>query len=179
MQAQRDWPADVAGCKDKFLVQSVASGGVTDFAELFAKGKEGIKESKLRVAYTQPAPPPSPVPEGEEDTRTEDTAATAQSRMPSDVPGLQARARAVSDQKREPLRGPQRVAADQGRRTARGFSLLHLLITGASRLVPVLPSRTFLFPSPIRFFFWKISHALTARPFPLAAIVAFLIGRYL
>ena len=66
MQAQREWPADVAGCKDKFLVQSVASGGVTDFAELFAKGKEGIKESKLRVAYTQPAPPPSPVPEGEE-----------------------------------------------------------------------------------------------------------------
>ena len=63
MQAQREWPADISMCKDKFLVQSTGSGGATDFAELFAKGKEDIKEAKLRVSYVQPAPPPSPVPE--------------------------------------------------------------------------------------------------------------------
>ena len=43
------------------------SAGETDFTELFAKGKEDIKEAKLRVSYVQPAPPPSPVPEGEEE----------------------------------------------------------------------------------------------------------------
>jgi len=69
MQAQRDWPADLNGCKDKFLVQSVPSGGAVDFAELFAKGNEGVTETKLRVTYQQPAPPPSPVPEGEEDSK--------------------------------------------------------------------------------------------------------------
>ena len=63
MQAQREWPADISMCKDKFLVQSTGSGGATDFTELFAKGKDDIKEAKLRVSYVQPAPPPSPVPE--------------------------------------------------------------------------------------------------------------------
>ena len=59
--------------------------------------------------------------------------------------------------------------------------MLHVLITGASRLVPVPhPSRTFLFS--LRrdgFFLGKIAAAHRASPFPLAAIVAFLIGRYL
>ena len=121
MQAQRDWPADVAGCKDKFLVQSVASGGVTDFTELFAKGKEGIKESKLRVAYTQPAPPPSP-------SGTEDTAATAVSRMPSDVPGLQRELERFRI-KNESLSADLNASLRTKDGAARGFSLLHLLIT--------------------------------------------------
>ena len=47
MQSQREWPADINGCKDKFLVQSCASGGSTDFTELFAKGKEGLSESSF------------------------------------------------------------------------------------------------------------------------------------
>ena len=90
MQAQRDWPADLNGCKDKFLVQSVPSGGAVDFAELFAKGNEGVTETKLRVTYQQPAPPPSPVPEGEEDSKTEDTTASFKtSALPGDVPSLQ------------------------------------------------------------------------------------------
>jgi len=44
-------------------VQTTPSKGNADFAELFAKGKADITESKLRVVYSQPAPPPSPVPE--------------------------------------------------------------------------------------------------------------------
>ena len=166
MQAQREWPADVAGCKDKFLVQSVASGGVTDFAELFAKGKEGIKESKLRVAYTQPPPPPSPVPEGEEDTRTEDTAAAAAGRMPSDVPGLQRELERYRI-KNESLSADLNASLRTKDGAARGFSLLHLLITGASRLVPVPhPSRTFLFPRRDGFFFEKIARAHRASLSP-------------
>lgn len=167
MQAQREWPADVAGCKDKFLVQSVASGGVTDFAELFAKGKEGIKESKLRVAYTQPPPPPSPVPEGEEDTRTEDTAATAASRMPSDVAGLQRELERYRI-KNESLSADLNASLRTKDGAARGFSLLHVLITGASRLVPVPhPSRTFLFPRRDGFFFGKNRARSPRVPFPL------------
>ena len=59
MQAQREWPQDMMKCKDKFLVQSCPSGGITEFTELFVKGKEDIKEQKLKVSYSQPAPPPS------------------------------------------------------------------------------------------------------------------------
>ena len=166
MQAQREWPADVAGCKDKFLVQSVASGGVTDFAELFAKGKEGIKESKLRVAYTQPPPPPSPVPEGEEDTRTEDTAGAAAGRMPSDVPGLQRELERYRI-KNESLSADLNASLRTKDGAARGFSLLHVLITGASRLVPVPhPSRTFLFPRRDGFFFGKNRARSPRVPFP-------------
>ena len=47
-------------------MQTTPSKGNADFAELFAKGKADITESKLRVVYSQPAPPPSPVPEGDE-----------------------------------------------------------------------------------------------------------------
>ena len=51
-----------------------ASGGLR---QLFAKGKEGIKESKLRVAYTQPPPPTRPASGGRGDARgRRNTAAT-------------------------------------------------------------------------------------------------------
>ena len=43
MQSQREWPADICIIPGK----------------LFAKGKEGLSESKLRVSYAQPAPPPT------------------------------------------------------------------------------------------------------------------------
>ncbi|KAJ7558140.1 hypothetical protein O6H91_04G026000 [Diphasiastrum complanatum] len=71
MQAQREAPPDMQ-CKDKFLVQSViAPHGTTakDVSQdLFNKeiGKE-IHESKLRVVYTAPPQPPSPVPESAEE----------------------------------------------------------------------------------------------------------------
>ena len=56
MEPQREWPADMMNCKDKFLVQSCPSGGSTEFTELFVRGKEDIKEQKLKVSYSQPAP---------------------------------------------------------------------------------------------------------------------------
>ena len=152
MQAQREWPADINACKDKFLVQSCPSGGSTDFTELFAKGKEGIWESKLRVAYAQPAPPPSPVPEGEEGDGKESTDApsasvsqmyssksteVASKPMPSDVAGLRReleRYRIKNDGLTADLNAALRSNKNGG--VARGFSLLHLLITGASRPTP-------------------------------------------
>ena len=156
MQSQREWPADINGCKDKFLVQSCASGGSTDFTELFAKGKEGIKESKLRVAYTPP--PLAPVPEGGEDTRTEDTAATAASRMPSDVAGLQRELRAVPDQN-ESLSADLNASLRTKDGAARGFSLLHVLITVRRVSFPSPTLRGRFFSSPRRFFFGKIARS--------------------
>ena len=153
MQAQREWPADLNACKDKFLVQSCPSGGSTDFTELFAKGKEGIGESKLRVSYAQPAPPPSPVPEGEEGDGKESTDApsasvsqmyssksteVASKPMPSDVAGLRReleRYRIKNDGLTADLNAALRSNEYGG--VARGFSLLHLLITGAFR--PIRP----------------------------------------
>jgi hypothetical protein len=135
MQAQRDWPADLNGCKDKFLVQSVPSGGAVDFAELFAKGNEGVTETKLRVTYQQPAPPPSPVPEGEEDSKTEDTTASFKtSALPGDVPSLQReleRYRVKNESLSADLNASLRTKTGIGG-GQRGFSLLHLLITGTS-----------------------------------------------
>ena len=165
MQAQREWPADVAGCKDKFLVQSVASGGVTDFAELFAKGKEGIKESKLRVAYTQPHPPLAR-PGGRRRTRGR--------RTPPPPPPAECRrmlrgCSASAERyriKNESLSADLNASLRTKDGAARGFSLLHVLITGASRLVPVPhPSRTFLFPRRDGFFLEKIARS-PPHPFP-------------
>ena len=148
MQSQREWPADINGCKDKFLVQSCASGGSTDFTELFAKGKEGLSESS-RVSYAQPAPPPSPVPEGEEGDGKESTDAPSASAsqmyssksvevaskpMPSDVAGLRReleRYRIKNDGLTADLNAALRSNKNGG--VVRGFSLLHLLITGACR----------------------------------------------
>lgn len=67
MQAQREAPPDMQ-CKDKFLVQSVAVPDGFDEQEisqdLFNKepGKE-VSETKLRVVYTAPPQPPSPIHE--------------------------------------------------------------------------------------------------------------------
>ena len=63
MQSQKETPADLQQCKDKFLVQAVATGA-TDASELdsatFAKAEgKTISETKLRVAYTSPAVPPT------------------------------------------------------------------------------------------------------------------------
>eukprot|EP00899_Mesostigma_viride_P020808 jgi/Mesvir1/28729/Mv19697-RA.1 len=73
MQAQREWPADLSNCRDKFLVQSAVldaeppSGEVT--AEMFSKtGPNGntVRELKLRVMYIASSQPPPSVPESDE-----------------------------------------------------------------------------------------------------------------
>lgn len=71
MQAQKEAPTDMQ-CKDKFLLQSVV---VTPGAmakditpEMFLKDSENhVDECKLRVVYTSPPQPPSPVREGSEE----------------------------------------------------------------------------------------------------------------
>ena len=88
MQSQKEWPADFAQCKDKFLVQSATvdaaameelrgAGGAKAFVDLFGAAKPAggaaaapalpgagpVSEAKLRVQYNSPAPPPSPVVE--------------------------------------------------------------------------------------------------------------------
>ena len=219
MQAQRDWPSDIAGCKDKFLVQSVPSGASTDFTELFAKGREDIKETKLRVSYTQPAPPPSPINEGEED-RTEDARGSDSSRMePSDVSSLQREIERYRI-KNESLSADLDASLRVKETTARGFSLLHLIITGTretglgfrgsflrtsskcfapgrlgsglssekkNAFSPLRPSPRARFsnlsesalPRRARAHPLALEKALNTLPPLLAAIVAFLIGRYL
>lgn len=171
MQVQREWPSDLNACKDKFLVQSVMSGGLTDFTELFAKGKDDIKEAKLRVSYVQPAPPPSPVPEDEEEKGDGDVVGDmpesaerpAMSRMYTAKPAFEAppaaekpasAAAAAKDDgateaaqerarlqrrvdeltsKNDSLQADLKMSLvnkpDSSSAAARGFSLLHLLIT--------------------------------------------------
>merc|ERR1719217_354062 len=68
MQSQKEQPADLAACRDKFLVQSVettaAEASQLD-ASTFQKAEgKTIGESKLRVAYTTPAMPPTVSEEG-------------------------------------------------------------------------------------------------------------------
>jgi hypothetical protein len=134
MQAQREWPQDMMKCKDKFLVQSCPSGGITEFTELFVKGKEDIKEQKLKVSYSQPAPPPSPVPEGEEG-QSEDAAKpksmfTAAETPPvsNDVGSLQ-RELERSRTKNVELSKDLDMALQGGKQQrVTGFSLFHLLL---------------------------------------------------
>jgi len=134
MQAQREWPADISGCKDKFLVQTTPSKGNADFAELFAKGKADITESKLRVVYSQPAPPPSPVPEGDEGVNygpsSMDAGVAHRGPMSDDVSVLQ------RDLERyrinnESLTMDLKMAIqnnNRGAAAAKGFTLMHLLL---------------------------------------------------
>ena len=71
MQAQRDPPASLADCRDKFLVQAVAVAGDAREAtpDMFDASKaKDIRQTKLRVVLVAPAKPPSPVPEGNEDS---------------------------------------------------------------------------------------------------------------
>ena len=134
MQAQREWPADMMKCKDKFLVQSCPSGGSTEFTELFVKGKEDIKEQKLKVSYSQPAPPPSPVPEGEEGPSEDATKAksmfTAAETAPvsNDVGSLQRELERFRA-KNESLSKDLDMALQGGKRErSTGFTLFHLLL---------------------------------------------------
>ncbi|GBF92473.1 hypothetical protein Rsub_04577 [Raphidocelis subcapitata] len=72
MQAQKEYPADMAHCKDKFLVQTeVLQAGEDIGSETFKKA-EG---TKLRVLIEGPPAPPSPVPEVNE---TEDESAKSE-----------------------------------------------------------------------------------------------------
>lgn len=71
MQAQKEAPTDMQ-CKDKFLLQSVvvspgtAAKDITP--EMFNKESGNhVDECKLRVVYTSPPQPPSPVREGSEE----------------------------------------------------------------------------------------------------------------
>lgn len=71
MQTQREYPADFANCKDKFLVQTVvllpgedANGEI--FKSASAARDRDIREAKLKVILEGPPAPPSPVPEASE-----------------------------------------------------------------------------------------------------------------
>lgn len=78
MSVQKDYPPDIANCKDKFLVQSVVvTDSSKDVSDLFAKGNTGISEAKLKVVYEQP-PPPSPIREETPSDLTEE--------VPNDAP---------------------------------------------------------------------------------------------
>ncbi|KAI8474490.1 MAG: PapD-like protein [Monoraphidium minutum] len=72
MQGQKEYPTDMATCKDKFLVQTeVLAPGEEIGADTFKKS-EG---TKLRVVIEGPPAPPSPVPEVNE---TEDDSAKSE-----------------------------------------------------------------------------------------------------
>lgn len=70
MQAQREYPANMADCKDKFLVQWVTmQPHVQDVtAETFDTTiNRDVRQARLRVNLVGPPKPPSPVPEGTEE----------------------------------------------------------------------------------------------------------------
>lgn len=70
MQAQRDYPTNMADCKDKFLVQwSVMQPGIVDVTpDMFdADVNKELRQARLRVTLVGPPKPPSPVPEGTEE----------------------------------------------------------------------------------------------------------------
>lgn len=70
MQAQREYPANMADCKDKFLVQwSTLPPNVQEVtADIFDTTiNRDVRQARLRVNLVAPPKPPSPVPEGTEE----------------------------------------------------------------------------------------------------------------
>mmetsp|Transcript_12113 Transcript_12113/g.21443 ORF Transcript_12113/g.21443 Transcript_12113/m.21443 type:complete len:245 (-) Transcript_12113:601-1335(-) len=68
MQAQKEYPADFANCKDKFMVQTTALGDQEqlDKDTFLKETRKDMREARLRVILEGPAAPPSPVPEANE-----------------------------------------------------------------------------------------------------------------
>ncbi|CAL6432620.1 unnamed protein product [Bathycoccus prasinos] len=68
MQAQREVPADLENCRDKFLVQSTVAekGEGDDVPALFTKDGKKIQETKLKVVFTEAGGLPASVPEDKE-----------------------------------------------------------------------------------------------------------------
>jgi hypothetical protein len=68
MQAQREVPADLENCRDKFLVQNTVAekGEGDDVPALFTKDGKKIQETKLKVVFTEAGGLPASVPEDKE-----------------------------------------------------------------------------------------------------------------
>ena len=68
MQAQREVPADLENCRDKFLVQNTVAekGEVDDVPSLFTKEGKKIQETKLKVVFMEAGGLPASVPEDKE-----------------------------------------------------------------------------------------------------------------
>jgi hypothetical protein len=136
MQIQKEWPADINQCKDKFLVQSAPLEGDLKYAELFDKSRAAhIREAKLRVAYAPPAAPPSPINEGEETVTGGDSTLTAtpsreaSKPMPTDVDQLQKqlqRAWLRNDELADSLKTADKMLKEPRKGF---FTIVHILIT--------------------------------------------------
>ena len=63
MQAQKEFPADMGACRDKFLVQALALAPGEDLGPETFRAGAPTKDTKIRVALEGPPAPPSPVPE--------------------------------------------------------------------------------------------------------------------
>lgn len=121
MQAHREVPADFEACKDKFLVQATPSGGSTDMAELFARGNENIKETKLRVAYVKSKKPSTVLEEALPPPPANESPAEERLRLQKEVGLLQSRNRALVND--------LNMMQKRGGKIVRGFTLLHILLT--------------------------------------------------
>ena len=136
MQIQKEWPADINNCKDKFLVQSAPLEGDLKYAELFDKSRAAhIREAKLRVAYAPPAAPPSPINEGEEtlaggdSTLTATPAREASKPMPTDADQMQKqlqRAWLRNDELADSLKTADKMLKEPRKGF---FTIVHILIT--------------------------------------------------
>ena len=121
MHAHREVPADFESCKDKFLVQATPSGGSTDMAELFARGNENIKETKLRVAYVRSKTASTVLEEALPPPPANESPAQERARLQKEVGLLQSRNRTlVTD---------LNMMQKRGGKIVRGFTLLHILLT--------------------------------------------------
>lgn len=73
MQAQKELPADLAQCKDKFLVQLKGLEPGEELTQDTFKAPKGVRDTKIRVVLDGPPAPPSPVPEVNEQDDSEST----------------------------------------------------------------------------------------------------------
>lgn len=73
MQAQKEIPADLSQCKDKFLVQVKGLEAGEELTQDTFKAPKGVRDTKIRVVLDGPPAPPSPVPEVNEQDDSEST----------------------------------------------------------------------------------------------------------
>ena len=143
MQAQREYPTNMADCHDKFLVQwSPLKPHVQEISpDIFdAAVNKDVRQARLRVNLVGPPKPPSPVPEGTEEEASPARGTTAaqggvaaapqygddRARLQQQVTRLEKENRDYARRLQSYQTGPAKSGGQQLMKG--GFTLVHIII---------------------------------------------------
>jgi len=178
MQALKETPPDLTACKDKFQVLSAvvpSEGGAApnptaaDFTALFGKDSASLCQTKLKVSYVQPVPPPSPVPEEDEAAAAaDDKSGAGGADMSAKYASAMSSLAAATSERNTATAEKEKVAKDLSAMSNKVSELTTQLASASSA-----GAGTATVAAPT-----KAQVGFTLLHLLLTAILAFIVGRY-